>query len=100
MRTLKIIYHGCIERVSTISVHHICNLSIQKGYESSEFSCIEVSWGAGFSTGFSTIQLPNEKAYELYDKLTSWLSNEVTDLEVELIYGMSGDAIDYIDVEK
>lgn len=96
MRTLKIIYHGCIERISTINVHHICNLSIQKGYESSEISYIEVSWGAGFST----IQLPNEKAYELYDKLASWLSNEVTDLEVELLYGLSGDAIDYIVVEK
>lgn len=96
MRTLKIIYHDCIERISTTNVHHICNLSIQKGYESSEFSYIEVYWG----DGFSTIQLPNEKAYELYDKLASWLSDEVTNLEVELINGMDGDAIDYIAVEK
>lgn len=96
MRTLKIIYHGSIERISTINAHHICNLSIQKGYESSEFSYIEVLWGAGFSP----IQLPNEKAYELYDKLASWLSNEVTNLEVELLYDLNGDAIDYIVVEK
>lgn len=97
MRTLKIIYHDCTERVSTTNVHHICNLSIQKGYESSEISYIDVFWGNGAST---TIQLPNEKAYELYDKVASWLSNEVTDLEVELIYGMNGNAIDYIAVEK
>jgi hypothetical protein len=32
--------------------------------------------------------------------LTSWLSNEVTNLEVELVYGLSGDAIDYIADEK
>lgn len=97
MRTLKIIYHGCIERISTINVHHICNLSIQKGYESSEVSYINVFWENGASTA---IQLPTEKAYELYDKLTSWLSNEVTNLEVELVYDLSGDAIDYIADEK
>jgi hypothetical protein len=97
MRTLKIIYHGCIERVSTTNVHHISNLSVQKGYESSEVSYIDVFWGNGAST---TIQLPNEKAYELYDKLASWLSNGATNLEVELVYGLSGDAIDYIADEK
>ena len=97
MRTLKIIYHSVIERISTISVHHICNLSIQKNYESSEVSYIDVFLGNGSSMA---IQLPTEKAYELYDKLASWLSDEVTNLEVELICGMNGDAIDYIAVEK
>lgn len=97
MRTLKIIDHGSVERISTISVHHICDLSIQKSYERSEVSYIDIFWGNGSSTA---IQLPTEKAYELYDKIASWLSNEVTNLEVELIYGMNGDVIDYIAVEK
>lgn len=97
MRTIKIIDHGSVERISTINVHHICNLSIQKGYGGSEVSYIDIFWGNGASTA---IQLPIEKAYELYDKIASWLSDEVTNLEVELIYGMNGDAVNYIAAEK
>lgn len=97
MRTLKIIHHDKLSRICTINVHHICKLSILKSYENSKVSYINIFWGNGASTD---IQLLTEKAYKLYDKLAQWLSNEVTDLEVELINGMDGDAIDYIAVEK
>lgn len=91
MRTIKIIYNSALGTISTISVHHICNLSIRKAYERSGQAYINIYWGAG-STG---IQLPTEKAYELYDRITSWLSDETTDLEVRLINGTDGDTIDY-----
>lgn len=97
MRTLKIIHHDGLSRIYTINVHHICNLSILKSYVNSKVSYINIFWGNGASTD---IQLLTEKAYKLYDKLASWFSNELTNLEVELINGMDGDAIDYIAVEK
>lgn len=96
MRTLRLIDHCSVERIVTINVRHICNLSIQKNHESSEVSRIEIFWGSGFST----IDLFNEKAYELYDKLASWLSNGSANLEVEMVKGMNGNAIDYTAVEK
>lgn len=96
MRTIKIIHNCGLNTISTTNVHHICNLSIRKAYECSEQAYIDVYWGASSTA----IQLPTEKAYELYNKMASWLSNEVTNLEVELLNGISGDPIDYIAVEK
>lgn len=95
MRTIKIIYNSGLSTISTINVHYICNLSIRKAYERSGQAYIDMYWG-----GSTAIQLPTKKAYELYDKIASWLSNEVTNLEVELINGANGDSIDYIASEK
>lgn len=83
MRVIKIIYNSGLSTISTIGVRHICNLSIRKAYECSGQAYINIYWGAGSTA----IQLPTEKAYELYGKITSHLSNGITNLEVELVKG-------------
>ena len=97
MRTIKIIDHDKLDRICTLSVHCISFINIRKPYENAGIAYLEIWWGSDYES----IVLPVEKAYELYDKIASWLSNEVTNLEVELIRGMSiEDAVDYIAVEK
>lgn len=96
MRIIKIIYNSGLDTISTTSVRHIRNLSIRKAYEHAGQAYIDIYWGAGSTA----IQLPTEKAYELYNKIVSCLSDEITNLEVELINGENGDTIDYKVVEK
>ena len=93
MRTLKIIHHGSVERINTISAHCICNLSIQKSIYNSEASYIDIFWGVGTSM---SVQLPTGKAYALYHDITDWFSDGCDNLVVELRAGLSGDSIDYI----
>ena len=96
MRTLKIIYHDRLERVHTISVHYIYDLSFHKNVNDPETSFVSIFYRADSSV----IKLPTKKAYELYNKLASWFSDEVTNLRVSLISGTGGEVIDYTAVEE